>query len=246
MGTVFWKCVPVDQAVGLTRLTINVRGTVSSLESLTALGNLRASRIICGSGPPAMLSTMTMLTKLILNIHGTRRAEGSVFPELVHLTGLSALYVPHSTVGLRLEDLACLAHLTRLTVLRLDGSTLAECVTGSSALVSLTSLVSLGIFGRPPGLSLLPKVNVEAFTCLGLTGSCGDISVLQRATGGLVWLVLHWSRDGANRLPELGPTLARMSRLIRLELRLHLRRAGTSVLWHKSVFRGFDIGLNAE
>jgi hypothetical protein len=209
---------PLTHLVGLTHLAINVRATVSSLESLTALSNLRSSRIICESGAPAMLSTLTMLTELILNVCGTRRTEGSMFSELVHLTRLSKLFVPHSEVGLTLEDVACLAHLTRLTLLRLDGSTLAECVRGSSVLVSLTSLVSLGICGGPLGISLLSKVNVKALDCLGLTGSCRDISVLQRATGGPVWLVLHWSGDGADYLPELGPTLARMSRLIRLVL----------------------------
>ncbi len=70
--------------------------------------------------------------------------------------------VPYSKVGLRLEDLACLSHLTRLTGLRLDGSTLAQCVAGSSVLVSLTGLVSLGICGASLGMSLLSKVNLKA------------------------------------------------------------------------------------
>jgi hypothetical protein len=214
-GLVLWGGIsgsvsPLTRLLWLTRLTIHVQGTVSSVGSLTALLNLRFLRILCESGPPSMLSSLTTLRELILIIFGTGRPVGSIFSDLVHLTGLSDLMVPHSDVDLRLEDLACLAHLTKLTGLRLDGSTLAECVAGSSVLVSLTGLVSLGICGGPIGMSLLSQVNVKAYKWLGLTGSCGDISVLQRAMG-MTWLKLEWGREGADRLPELGLTLARMS-----------------------------------
>jgi hypothetical protein len=227
---------PLNGLLGLKSLTIDVHRSVSSLGSLTALINLRVLQVVCESGPPGMLSTLTRLTELILNIYGTTRAVGSIFPELIHLTGLSSLFVPHSTVDLRLEDLACLAHLTRLTALGLDGSPLAECVTGSSVLVSLTRLGSLGICGGPLGISLLSKVNVKALEWLALTGSCRDISVLQRATR-LIWLVLHWSGDGADYLPELGPTLARMSRLCQLVLHLEDEAGSTEVFHLASVLR---------
>jgi hypothetical protein len=218
-GRISGSVSPLTRLLGLTHLTIDIGGAVSSLLSLTVLIKLRSLRILCASGPPGMLSTLTRLTKLSLVIAGSRTAEGSVFSELVRLTGLSELRVPYSSVDLRLEDLACLAHLTKLTQLRLDGSKLAECVAGSSILVPLTKLVSLAICGGPVGISLLSKVNVKAFSWLILGGTCGDISVLQRATG-LSWLEVDWSREGAEYLPELGPTLARMSRLCILTLHL--------------------------
>jgi hypothetical protein len=211
---------PLTRLLGLTSLTIEVMGgTVSSLVSLTSLISLRSLRIMCEFRPPAMLSILTTLTALSLLIRGARTDGGSIFSDLVHLTRLSNLRVPLSTVGLRLEDLACFAHLTKLTGLRLDSSTLAECVADSSVLVPLTGLVSLGICGGPLGISLLSKMNVKACKWLALTASCGDISVLERART-LTRLNLDWSRDAAGYLPELGPTLARMSGLI--DLALHL------------------------
>jgi hypothetical protein len=218
-----WKTIPgsvspLTRLSGLRKLTfIAMGGAVSSLGSLTALMNLRVLTIACESGPPGMLSILTRLTELCVIILGTRAAVGSDFSVLVHLTGLFELTVPHSKVDLRLEDLAWLTYLTKLTGLSFRLSPLAECVAGSSVLVSLTNLVYLTIPGGPLGISLLSNVNVGAFKWLTLYGSCGDISVLQRAMG-LSWLELEWSREGAEYLPELGPTLARMSGLVRLVL----------------------------
>jgi hypothetical protein len=222
-GAFFWgqtsgSVTPVTRLLGLTSLTIDVlSGAVSSLGSLTCLTKLHTLRLVCESGPPGMLSTLTRLTQLCVIIKGTRTTQESMFSDLVHLTRLAHLRVPYSNVDLTLEDLAFLAHLTKLTGLSFFRSPLGECLAGSSVLVSLTNLAYLTIPGGPLGISLLSNVNVKGFRWLVLLGSCGDISVLQRATG-LMWLELEWGREGAEYLPELGPTLARMSELRHLVL----------------------------
>ncbi len=217
---------PLTRITGLTNLRLRVlHGALLSLLSLTCLTTLRSLSLSCDSAPVGVLSTLTNLTYLYLVVYLTETPIPAILSDLVHLTRLSSLVLPYyasNEVALKHEDLECLGHLTRLTWLRLDGFTLSECVAGSSALVSLTGLVCLKIRCETFGMSLLSNLNVRALQWLYLGDVSGDVSVLQRATR-LTWLELswNWSRHATDYPPDLGPMLARISRLRRLSLYLH-------------------------
>jgi hypothetical protein len=53
----------------------------------------------------------------------------------------------------------------------------------STALIPLTGLVSLGLNARGVMLSLLPRLNLEQLQGLTLLGLCGDVRLLNRASG---------------------------------------------------------------
>jgi hypothetical protein len=120
------------------------------------------------------------------------------------------------------EDLACIPRLTKLTSLRLLGSHLAGVVGGSSVLLPLTRVVSVGL-NFCSRMRHLPCLNVEELQSLTLHDVKRDISVLRRATG-LTLLDLRSVFSCVGECPdELGHALAGMPRLCSLSLYLHLR-----------------------
>ncbi len=209
---------PLTRFSGLTELEMTVSESAPGLGSLTALRALRCLRLYweewevssSHGGPLTSLS-------LVLEREATR--EATLFSGLACLTGLSHLDVADTGRDVTRENLACLSHLTKLTCLGLVGSHTADCVGGSSVLLPLTRLVSVGLSYtgrrcRPPSL------NVEALQSLTLLEVKPGVSVLQRATG-LTHLEFSCRFLGAREYPhELGRMLAGMSRLCSLDLGL--------------------------
>jgi hypothetical protein len=107
-----------------------------------------------------------------------------------------------------------------LTHLDISDCELAQCVARSSALVPLTSLVSLGLHCSTVGLSILPGLHLEAFQSLTLRRAKGNVSFLQRAAG-LTALEFIGCRLAAQRPHGLDAALSAMSRLRYLLLSIH-------------------------
>jgi hypothetical protein len=195
----------------------------ASLVSLTVLRNLRSLELLCKFEPSGVLGKFTSLSSLSLRLYRNMR-PGTVFPDLACLTGLGHLAVSdmfNNEAGAYVtgKDLAFLTPLSKLTSLRLDGCTLADCLRGSSALVPLKGIVSLAFCYGPFGVSLLPMVDVAALQSLSVSCVRGDISILHRATA-----LTHLEFSSHNRqigFPEsLGPAIAKMSGLRALTLSL--------------------------
>jgi hypothetical protein len=207
-----------------------VTRSAPGLKSLSALGALRSLRLRWHDREPAvshreLLSTFTMLTSLVLVLDGRASGGTTLFPGLARLTGLSHLEVTVQGWDMTRGDLARVSSLTKLTSLCLLGSHLAGIVGGSSALLPLTGLVSMGL-NYCSHMSRLPSLNVEALQSLTLHDVRHDVSVLRRASG-LTQLDLRCFFNSLGEYPdELGHALAGMPRLCSLSLHMHGRIEG--------------------
>ncbi len=214
---------PLTRFSRLTELEMTVRDSASGLGSLTGLCKLRCLRLTCPdhggvtSLHRGLLSLLTRLTSLVLALAPYRTRELRRLTDLAHLTGLSHLELSRRDNEMTREDLACLSGLTNLTCLSLVGFVLGDSVAGSSALVPLTRLVSLGL-SCPDRILSPPILNVEKLQSLTLCGGRQGVSLLQRATG-LTHLNVSWHFANASEYPqELGRALAGMSALRSLDL----------------------------
>jgi hypothetical protein len=128
----------------LTTLGIKLRaGAGQSLGSLACLDNLRSLLLSCGVSALRALREFTMLTRLLWNVQYDSHNQGNIFNVVGGLTGLSELKLLNLGRGVTRDHLARLSVLTGLTHLEFNNPVAAH-VAGSSVLVPLTRLVSLG------------------------------------------------------------------------------------------------------